>query len=124
MTLTTDTLAEHPDRVNYSNGMLLDATTFQDEQSYHRARLAQSLLWLHGPGTVGGLNLVYTKTQADGDNPETEELKIEPGLAIDCLGRTIYVPEPYCLNLHAWIDDRMHSDPSAMNRAIYDDPFK
>ncbi len=46
-----------PERPAYSNGMLLDDRDFIAEQGYHRDRLARALAYLHGSGTVAGLDV-------------------------------------------------------------------
>src|SRR5262245_1972829 len=47
------------ERPAYATGMLLDAQDFQDEQTYHRARLARALSALAGSGTLAGLEVQY-----------------------------------------------------------------
>ena len=51
-------IAAPPERVNYATGVLLDATDFRDEQTYHRSRLARAFRYLVGFGTVAGLRVV------------------------------------------------------------------
>ena len=93
-----------PDRPNYAFGVMLDAKDFTDEQTYHRARLARALQCLHGAGTVAGLKV----TKADGvaATPDTqahdEEIRVEPGLAIDPVGRLIEIPRPWCISVKKW----------------------
>ena len=93
-----------PDRVHYATGVLLGAEDFQAEQDYHRGRLARALAYTVGHGTVAGLEVVYQAQQAaDEANPSRpERLLLEPGLAIDRLGRMIEVPRPRCLKLADW----------------------
>lgn len=117
MVSVTDALIEAPERVNYHTGMLLDEQDFRDEQIYHRGRLARALAWLHGPGTVGGLQVVAEETAG------REELKIEPGLAIDYAGRLIELRETHCLDLTAWFAGLAESDSHALNRATYGKPY-
>lgn len=83
-----------PNRLYYAQGVLLDAQDFSDEQSYHRGRLARALQYLFGTGTVAGLRVSFEE--------ETEEVVIEPGLALDPLGRLIEVPRRCCLRLREW----------------------
>ena len=45
------------ERVAYTNGMLLDQADFETEQAYHRGRLSMLARYLHGTGTVAGLNV-------------------------------------------------------------------
>jgi hypothetical protein len=95
----TDPLAAllPPERVNYATGVMLDATDFQDEQTYHRARLAAVLRHLAGYGTLAGLR-VTPPAAADAD----QQLRVEPGLAIDRLGRLMQIDTPQCLSLTRW----------------------
>ena len=48
-------------RPTYHDGMLLEADDFLHEQEYHRKRLANALLRLHGAGTVAGLRVHWKK---------------------------------------------------------------
>lgn len=84
-----------PERVNYRNGVLLDQKDFKDEQTYMRGRLSRALAFLHGSGTVAGLEVL---------NPETQPhvIMVMPGLAIDPVGRLIEVPVPYCIRAREW----------------------
>jgi hypothetical protein len=104
-----------PDRVHYATGVLLDAQDFDAEQTYHRSRLARSLAFLHGSGTIAGLEV---KVQLHG---EVEELKVEPGIAIDRLGRLIELPEPgVCLRLNRWYESQTDDD---LTQAFHSAPF-
>lgn len=97
-----------PDRVFYATGVLLDANDFQAEQLYHRSRLARVLTYLHGCGTAAGLKVKLkpeTLTANDLTNPNLQrEVVVEPGLAIDRLGRLIEVPNERCVRLKRWYD--------------------
>ena len=89
--------ADRPDRPHYSTGVLLDAEDFLDEQTYHRSRLARSLAYLHGSGTVCGL--AVSPPQPVGSDVE---LSVAPGLALDRFGRLIEVPRPWCIRINRW----------------------
>lgn len=99
-----------PDRLYYATGMLLDADDFQDEQTYHRSRLARLAASLHGSGTVAGLEVQWVPARQarvappEGEHPE--ELVVTPGLALDRLGRFIEVRRPLCLRLGLWFDQQ------------------
>jgi hypothetical protein len=100
-----DPLYTRPDaeRPSYSTGMLLDAQDFTDEQTYHRGRLARALASLTAGGTLAGLRVGHRPaTAAPAALPE--EIRVEPGLAIDRLGRLIEVPRPACLRLQSWFE--------------------
>lgn len=97
-----------PDRLYYATGVLLDAEDFQAEQLYHRSRLARSLAYLQGGGTMAGLRVRFQPDQpaVTGTNPQPakeEEVIVEPGLALDRLGRLIEVPKPACIRLKRWL---------------------
>ena len=124
-----DSLAsvEGPDRVHYATGVLLDAEDFRAEQDYHRGRLARALAYVAGSGTVAGLKVIHEpaiEPVPESDDPvessgREERLLVEPGLAIDRLGRMIEVPRPLCIRLNRWyetepaqsLNDGWHGDP-------------
>lgn len=103
-----------PDRLFYATGVLLDAQDFQTEQLYHRSRLAQVLRYLGGSGTVAGLEVVWKRRVEPGQTDPSEEngavypdgrdeeIRVQPGLAIDRLGRLIEVTRPRCIRLDRW----------------------
>lgn len=100
-----------PERVAYSNGMLLDVADFEVEQAYHRGRLALLTRYLHGTGTVAGLNVEIDTTA----NPL---IVIGPGLGIDRIGRVIENPLPLCLRIDRWFEDRIKEAPSDLTQAF------
>ncbi len=124
-----DSLAsvEGPDRVHYATGVLLDAEDFRAEQDYHRGRLARALAYVAGSGTLAGLKVIHepaVEPDPESDDPvessgREERLLVEPGLAIDRLGRMIEVPRPLCIRLNRWyetepaqsLNDGWHGDP-------------
>jgi hypothetical protein len=91
-----------PDRLAYTTGALLDADDFKDEQTYHRARLARALASFYGSGTLSGLKVKVVSGAAAPDGEES--LRVEPGLALDRLGRIIEVPRAACIRLKRWYD--------------------
>ena len=86
-------------RVAYRNGILLDSSDFQQEQSYHRSQLARALARLHGFGTIAGLKVEHLA--ADADHPEAQ-LVVHPGIALDRAGRLVEVKSRQCLRLDRW----------------------
>lgn len=110
-----------PDRLFYAPGVLLDAVDLQAEQLYHRGRLARALAYLHGHGTVSGLRVIWQPPLAPGDrDPATdreypegreEHLLVQPGLAIDRLGRLIELPRAACLRLNRWFEQQQRQPP-------------
>jgi hypothetical protein len=93
---------EGPDRLFYAQGVLLDAQDFSDEQLYHRARLARALQYLSGTGTAAGLRVDFDAAK--------EEVVVQPGLALDPLGRLIEVPQPRCVRIRDWFDAQRAED--------------
>ena len=82
-------------RLRYHYGQLLGAEDFETEQRYFllRSRLHNALL--HGAGTAWGLRV----REQVSTEPAGLRLICDPGLAIDALGREIYVPQRVCLDL-------------------------
>jgi hypothetical protein len=74
-----------PRRPRYFSGQLLTPQDFEAEQSYHLEARRRDTRRLHGWGVVSGLGA----TASSGGG-----VVVEPGLAIDGLGRAIVVPEP------------------------------
>jgi hypothetical protein len=70
-------------RVNPFQGLMIDATVWQDAHEYHRNQIRLHHLLLHGWGIVQGLDVRL----ADADNT----LLIEAGLAIDPSGNFVIV---------------------------------
>lgn len=106
-----------PDRPNYALGVMLDATDFVDEQTYHRGRLSRALQVVNGHGTVAGLEVTYAPAVPVGspDAPagHSEELRVGAGLAIDGIGRLIEVPRDACITLSRWWDAQTNDALSA-----------
>ena len=86
-----------PERPVYATGVLLDASDFIAEQTYHRGRLARALALSTGGGTLAGLRVSHAINPAG-----VEEIRVAPGVAIDRLGRLIEVARPACLRLDRW----------------------
>ncbi len=82
-------------RLNYFNGRLLSASDLTREQDYHlHARWRHNRL-LHGQGIVTGLQVSV------GDAAGGSTVTIQPGFAIDPLGREVVLGEPVSGNLPA-----------------------
>lgn len=93
-----------PERLHYALGALLDEEDFRAEQAYHRGRLGRALAYLHGAGTVAGLNVESDPIEGEGI------IKVSPGLAVDRLGRLIEVGRPRCLRLDRWYQYQLADD--------------
>jgi hypothetical protein len=112
---------EPPDMVAYAIGMLLGADDFEAEQLYHRGRLARALRYLHGAGTVAGLQVELAAALAAGVDPgfprgREESLLVRPGVAIDRLGRLIEVPSAACIRLDRWYNGQ---PPDRLTAALH-----
>ena len=102
-----------PDRVHYETGVLLNDDDFLAEQTYHRGRLARALTYVGGSGTLAGLYVkegISSYANEAGDIESQQSLTIEPGLAIDPIGRMIEVPRPACLRLETWYEQQKAAD--------------
>lgn len=77
-------------------GMLLGVEDFRTLDAYHRGKMWFHTGWLHRQGTIWGLEVSI-------DEGSTE-IRVEPGMAIDELGRELYLAQPACLNLNAWYE--------------------
>src|SRR6267378_3669488 len=116
--LYTQPLSERP---VYATGMLLDAQDFADEQTYHRAQLARAMAFLAGGGTLAGVRVTH-QAATTGEHAVPEEIRVEPGLAVDRLGRLIELPRPACLRLPRWYDAQNAIDGGdTLRRSAYAD---
>ena len=87
-----------PERNNFFYGKLMDEAQFEKEQRYfNRKRWLLNRLAL-GSGVLCGLSITQ-----DPDAPG--KLRIEPGVAIDGLGREIVVPVEGSVNPHQLTDE-------------------
>jgi hypothetical protein len=119
MSLTPQPFPAPPRRPSYHTGMLLDAEDFRDEQGYHRGQLARLARWLHGQGTVCGLEVKHFPAGTEGHAEET--LAVRPGVAIDRLGRLIEVRRTWCLRLSRWFDHTVAAQPDLAPKREPDD---
>lgn len=105
--MSTSTSASLSQRVAYHNGILLDASDFQQEQSYHSSRLALALTQIHGFGTVAGLKVEQIPggaPDATGEPNPPELLMVRAGIALDRAGRLIEVAVDQSLRLNRWLE--------------------
>jgi DNA-binding beta-propeller fold protein YncE len=79
-------------RNHYFTGKLLVERDFRQEQAYYMDKLRLHTQRLHGWGVVCGLKVKQHETCPD------RFVCIEPGLAIDCCGHDIFVPEEDCID--------------------------
>lgn len=82
------------ERNKYFYGKLMTVRDFETEQSYfiEKQRLINRLI--HGAGVVCGL-----KVEKADEGLDTTRIRIYPGVAIDCCGREIIVPEAKVVDL-------------------------
>ena len=109
-------------RVVYNNGILLDASDFQQEQTYHISRLAVALSQLHGFGTIAGLQVERTAPGpigTDGEPNPPEQLVVHPGIALDRAGHLIEITGDQCLRLNNWFNFQV-AQPAAILKPFRD----
>ena len=132
-TLSTDQYGVRSDRLHYATGEMLGADDFRAEQLYHRRQLAMALRFLCGSGTLAGLKVAAVPGDPDEDDPANltdVKIQVNPGLAIDRVGRLVEVPVPVSLRLKKWfsyiIDPEKTGEPHAADRlaAVYHSPTK
>jgi hypothetical protein len=100
------------ERVAYFEGALLTAGDFTAEQDYHRGRLGRVLAYLHGAGTIAGLDVIVEPAPG-----EAVEIRVTPGAAIDRLGRIVELDRLSCLRVARWLDQQAEADLTAAIRA-------
>lgn len=89
-------------------GMLLGVPDFQVISSNPRGKLRLHQAWQHGPGVIWGLGLSVPD--------KSTELQVEPGLAVDAVGREIVLATEYCLDVAQWLEEQIaagHIDEGA-----------
>ncbi|MGW3668125.1 hypothetical protein [Streptomyces sp. NPDC005141] len=75
-------------------GMLLGVADLETVVGHAWAKVRLHNAWMHGGGVVWGFGISV-------DGP-SREVRVAPGLAIDDLGRELYLPDLSCLDLAAW----------------------
>jgi hypothetical protein len=96
--------------LHFHFGMLLGVDDFETEQAYHRGKLRLHQAWLHGSGVVWGLAVALDQAN--------DELRVEPGVALDGAGRELHLDAPACLNPGAWYEE--HEDEVEPLEAVPD----
>lgn len=118
-------LTRQAERPYYEVGVMLDRDDFIAEQTYHRGRLARALASLFGHGTIAGLRVREPRDAADPSQPRrpnTErEIEIDPGLALDRLGRLIELRSTQCFRIRRWFDWTLAHDADALDEAVVGD---
>lgn len=86
-------------RVNYEFGLVLGVDDFRQEQLYFLEKDYLHSRGLHGYGTVFGLEVTASRPA---DNSDEMLITVQPGMALDQLGRPIVVRDEQCARLGAW----------------------
>ena len=89
-------------RVFYATGVLLNAQHLDADQPDNHRGLARALAYLHGSGTLAGLEVTWERATGG----RGERLVVKPGIALDRLGRIIEVPGDAPLPLDRWFDEQ------------------
>ncbi|MEV5967202.1 hypothetical protein AB0L70_35865 [Kribbella sp. NPDC051952] len=91
-------VAVNPFRSNhYHFGMLLGVDDLEADQGYHRGKTWLHNAWLHGAGTVWGLEVSL--------RAERREMVVAPGLALTSAGREVYLDQENCVDIGRWLDE-------------------
>jgi len=89
-------------RVFYATGVLLNGQHLDADQLDNHRGLARALAYLHGSGTLAGLEVTWERATGG----LGERLVVKPGIALDRLGRIIEVPRAAPLPLDRWFDEQ------------------
>jgi hypothetical protein len=89
-------------------GMLLGVDDFETLDAYHRGKMWLHSAWLHRDGAVWGLR-VWTDLEAG-------EIRVGKGLAVDALGRELYLEQDACLNVPRWFQE--HKDDPELKEKV------
>ena len=89
-------------------GMLLGVEDFKTVDAYHRGKMWFHNGWLHRQGVIWGLKVSI--------DAERNEIRVEPGAAIDGMGRELYLQQAACLNLNSWYQE--HKDDPELAEII------
>ena len=89
-------------RVFYATGVLLNAQHLDADQLDNHRGLARALAYLHGSGTLAGLEVTWERETGG----RGERVVVKPGIALDRLGRIIEVPRAAPLPLDRWFDEQ------------------
>ncbi len=79
------------ERNNYFFGKLMTVRDFQTEQTYMNSKRRLGNKMLNGSGIVSGLDIILV---------DNKTFSLEPGMALDYMGREIVVSEPYVRRLN------------------------
>ncbi len=88
--------------INYHFGMLLGVDDFRAEQGFHVGQHRRHQHVLHGWGVVYGFGVAFLA--------DRQEIRVEPGHAIDRRGRDLVIGTAQCLGLPAWWEQQRQTD--------------
>jgi DNA-binding beta-propeller fold protein YncE len=97
------------EHLNFFTGQFLAERDFRDEQSYHIGKHRQHNRYLHGYGTVCGLQVVQHPDPAC----RKRMVIVEPGLALDGLGREVVLKHKFYLDLNEALSPASQGTASA-----------
>lgn len=85
------------ERLQASDGLLINAERWQKAHNYHRTRQNTHYQCLNQPGIVCGLGVrdIETPSEVEAKYRDGRWLQIQPGIAIDLAGNLIVVPTAY-----------------------------
>ena len=81
-------------RIKPYDGMIVTADVWEEAHDYHVRQQRYHTLLNHGAGIVTGLQVIAS-------DPPDNSVYILPGIALDSLGQTIILPEPFAYDLGA-----------------------
>ena len=90
------------ERLNATDGLLINAERWRKVQEYHRQRQNFHYQALHQPGIVCGLGvkLITPDSNVPKVYKDGRGIQIQPGIAIDLKGNPIIVPQPQNLQIN------------------------
>src|SRR2546429_1065918 len=94
-------------RAFYARGVLLSAPHLDADQLHDHGWLGRALAYLHGSGTLAGLEVTWEKATGGC----SERLVVKPGIALDRLGRIIAGPRDADLSLDRWVAGQSDAHP-------------
>lgn len=97
------------DRNNYFFGKLMTVRDFQTEQTYFNSKRRLGNKMLNGVGIVSGLDVILV---------DNKTFSLEPGMALDYMGREIVVPEAYVRRLNVIKGFEENKDKSVLYLCI------
>src|SRR2546429_670924 len=95
-------------RVFYATGVLVNAQQVDADQLDNHRGLARALAYLHGSGTLAGLEVTWERATGG----RGERLVVKPGIALDRLGPVIGGPPDAPPPLGRWVHGQSGAPPT------------